>query len=57
MFSMFEKEELTKYHVMQISRKYKGKLINISNYSPMNFFNKDDITKLEQSIRDIIGDR
>ncbi|CDW86190.1 UNKNOWN [Stylonychia lemnae] len=46
--------EFTKYHIMQVSRKYKGKLNNLSKYCPRDFFNKESLSK---SLRDLIDDR
>eukprot|EP00347_Sterkiella_histriomuscorum_P018907 403343712 len=44
----------SKYHIMQVSRMYKGKLSKLSKYSPRDFFNE---ISLEKSLKDLIEDR
>ena len=53
----FLSNSFTKFHVMQINRKYKGKLKgSLSSYSPFDFFNSKSPDSLEKALSDLMSD-
>ena len=45
-----------KFHVMQVSRKYKGKLDQMSKYNPLEFFDNTNPDSLLISLRNLMSD-